>query len=142
MHFSIDARIIPWWHYTDCRIARVNDIFNHSVFPLWYSYNWYPNSLSESVNLISLIELVYILGYFYFSQVQVTDEVREYLRKPTFDNWQWDDPEMIILLRQMYIELGLVSRFNIEVNHSLFLLRQLSDTCIYDSRYFLIFRNF
>ena len=44
---------------------------------------------------------------------------------------------MIILLRQMYIDLGLVSRFNIEVNHSLFLLRQLSDTCIYDSRYFL-----
>lgn len=83
--------------------------------------NWYPNSLSESVNLISLIELIYILGYFYFSQVQVTDEVREYLRKPTFDNWQWDDPEMIILLRQMYIDLGLVSRFNIEVNHSLFL---------------------
>ena len=95
--------------------------------------------MSESVSLISLRELIYILGYFYFSQVQVTDEVREYLRKPTFDNWQWDDPEMIILLRQMYIDLGLVSRFNIEVNHSLFLLRQLSDTCMYDSRYFLHF---
>lgn len=50
------------------------------------------------------------------SQVQVTDEVREYLRKPTFDNWQWDDPEMIILLRQMYIDLDLVSKFNIEMN--------------------------
>lgn len=48
-------------------------------------------------------------------QVDVTDEVREYLRKPTFDNWQWDDPEMLILLRQMYIDLKLVSNLNIEM---------------------------
>jgi high affinity cGMP-specific 3',5'-cyclic phosphodiesterase 9 len=47
--------------------------------------------------------------------VDITDEVREYLRKPTFDNWQWDDPEMLILLRQMYIDLKLVSNLNIEV---------------------------
>ncbi|XP_021339232.1 high affinity cGMP-specific 3',5'-cyclic phosphodiesterase 9A-like isoform X1 [Mizuhopecten yessoensis] len=49
------------------------------------------------------------------SFVQVTDEVRGYLRKPTFDNWQWDDPEMLILLRQMYIDLGFISKFNIEM---------------------------
>ncbi|XP_050411685.1 high affinity cGMP-specific 3',5'-cyclic phosphodiesterase 9A isoform X1 [Patella vulgata] len=49
------------------------------------------------------------------SQVQVTDEVRDYLRKPTFDNWQWDDPEMLILLRQMYIDLGFLTKFNIEL---------------------------
>ena len=53
--------------------------------------------------------------FFFFSQVEVTAEVREYLRKPTFDNWQWDDPEMLILLRQMYIDLKLVSKLNIEV---------------------------
>ena len=50
-----------------------------------------------------------------FSKVHVTDEVREYLRKPTFDNWQWDESEMLILLRQMFIDLGFVTRFNIEV---------------------------
>ncbi|XP_060071415.1 high affinity cGMP-specific 3',5'-cyclic phosphodiesterase 9A-like [Ylistrum balloti] len=49
------------------------------------------------------------------SCVQVTDEVREYLRKPTFDNWQWDDSEMLILLRQMYIDLDFLSKFNIEM---------------------------
>ncbi|XP_046582957.1 high affinity cGMP-specific 3',5'-cyclic phosphodiesterase 9A-like isoform X1 [Haliotis rubra] len=49
------------------------------------------------------------------SQVQMTDEVRDYLRKPTFDNWQWDDSEMLILLRQMYIDLGFVTKFNIEM---------------------------
>ena len=54
---------------------------------------------------------------FSFSRhVQVTEEVRRYLRQPTFDNWQWDDTEMLILLRQMFIDLDLISQFNIEVN--------------------------
>ncbi|CAH1773199.1 unnamed protein product, partial [Owenia fusiformis] len=50
------------------------------------------------------------------THVQVTDEVRQYLRKPTFDNWQWDDSEMLILLRQMYIDLGFIAKFNIEIS--------------------------
>src|SRR6218665_3638788 len=45
----------------------------------------------------------------------MTKEVRDYLKKPSFDNWQWDDAEMIMLLRQMFIDLGLVVKFNIEV---------------------------
>ncbi|ELT98430.1 hypothetical protein CAPTEDRAFT_124844 [Capitella teleta] len=49
------------------------------------------------------------------SQVQVTKEVRDYLKKPTFDNWQWDDPEMMILLRQMFLDLGLTTKFNIDM---------------------------
>ncbi|XP_064610450.1 high affinity cGMP-specific 3',5'-cyclic phosphodiesterase 9A-like isoform X1 [Liolophura sinensis] len=49
------------------------------------------------------------------SRVQVTDEVSEYLRKPTFDNWQWDDSEMLILLRQMFIDLDFIRKFNIEL---------------------------
>ena len=52
---------------------------------------------------------------FYFSQVQITEDVRQYLRKPTFDNWQWDEPEMLVLLQQMYIDLGFVTKFKIEV---------------------------
>ena len=47
--------------------------------------------------------------------VQVTDEVRDLLKKPTFDNWQWDDPEMLVLLRQMFIDLGILNAFSIEV---------------------------
>jgi high affinity cGMP-specific 3',5'-cyclic phosphodiesterase 9 len=62
-------------------------------------------------SLTNLITCVFSI----YSQVDITDEVREYLRKPTFDNWQWDDPEMLILLRQMYIDLKLVSNLNIEV---------------------------
>ena len=45
----------------------------------------------------------------------MTDRVREYLRKPIFDNWQWDEPEMLVLLRQMFIDLNLTIAFNIEV---------------------------
>lgn len=49
------------------------------------------------------------------SQVQITEDVRQYLRKPTFDNWQWDEPEMLVLLQQMYIDLGFVTKFKIEI---------------------------
>ncbi|XP_064642290.1 high affinity cGMP-specific 3',5'-cyclic phosphodiesterase 9A-like isoform X1 [Lineus longissimus] len=49
------------------------------------------------------------------SQVQMTESVRVYLRKPTFDNWQWDDAEILVLLQQMYIDLGFLSTFNIEL---------------------------
>ncbi len=52
----------------------------------------------------------------FFSQVQVNEQVREYLKKPTFDNWQWDDPEMLVLMRQMFIDLNITAKFNIEVN--------------------------
>lgn len=55
----------------------------------------------------------------------MTDEVSEYLRKPTFDNWQWDDPEMLILLRQMFIDLDFIRRFNIEVRFLLVLVLTL-----------------
>ena len=55
-------------------------------------------------------------NYAQYSQVQVTDEVRDYLKKPSFDNWQWDDSEMMVLIRQMYIDLGFVTTFNIEVS--------------------------
>lgn len=47
------------------------------------------------------------------SRVQITDEVKSELKKPTFDNWQWDESEMLILMRQMFVDLGLVSKFNI-----------------------------
>ena len=45
----------------------------------------------------------------------MTDNVKEYLRQPTFDNWQWDEPEMLVLLRQMFLDLHLTTTFNIEV---------------------------
>uniref|UniRef100_A0A0B7BHV8 PDEase domain-containing protein n=2 Tax=Arion vulgaris TaxID=1028688 RepID=A0A0B7BHV8_9EUPU len=51
-----------------------------------------------------------------FTKVHVSEEVRRELKKQSFDNWQWDDPEMLILLRQMYIDLNLISKLNIDMN--------------------------
>ncbi|KAM8855924.1 high affinity cGMP-specific 3',5'-cyclic phosphodiesterase 9A isoform 2-T2 [Spinachia spinachia] len=36
------------------------------------------------------------------SSLQVSEEVRQYLKTPTFDNWQWEDAEIMVLLQQMY----------------------------------------
>ncbi|XP_071805040.1 high affinity cGMP-specific 3',5'-cyclic phosphodiesterase 9A-like isoform X2 [Asterias amurensis] len=47
--------------------------------------------------------------------VQLTDDVREYLRKPVFDNWQWEDAEMMLLMQQMYIDLDFTTKYNIEM---------------------------
>jgi len=49
------------------------------------------------------------------SNAFVTSEIRECLRKPTFDNWLWDDAEMIILLREMFIDLDLLNKCHIDV---------------------------
>ncbi|XP_033642540.1 high affinity cGMP-specific 3',5'-cyclic phosphodiesterase 9A-like [Asterias rubens] len=47
--------------------------------------------------------------------VQLTDDVREYLRTPVFDNWQWEDAEMMLLMQQMYIDLDFTTKYNIEM---------------------------
>ncbi|XP_077866472.1 high affinity cGMP-specific 3',5'-cyclic phosphodiesterase 9A-like [Saccoglossus kowalevskii] len=49
------------------------------------------------------------------SNVEMSEDVKLYLRKPTFDNWQWEDAEMLVLLQQMYIDLEFVEKFNIEM---------------------------
>ncbi|XP_077998066.1 high affinity cGMP-specific 3',5'-cyclic phosphodiesterase 9A-like [Glandiceps talaboti] len=49
------------------------------------------------------------------SNVQMAENVKLYLRKPTFNNWQWEDAEMLVLLQQMYIDLEFVEKFNIEL---------------------------
>ena len=49
------------------------------------------------------------------SDTFMTSEVVESLRSPTFDNWQYDDAQMIVLLRQMFIDLDLVSKCHIDV---------------------------
>ena len=46
----------------------------------------------------------------------VTDETRDYLRNLRFDNWKFDDAEMLILLQQMFIDLDLTTHFSIKVN--------------------------
>ena len=41
--------------------------------------------------------------------------MKEYLKKPTFDSWQFDDIEMLVLVQQMFIDLELTSTFSIKI---------------------------
>uniref|UniRef100_A0A3B5A3M4 PDEase domain-containing protein n=1 Tax=Stegastes partitus TaxID=144197 RepID=A0A3B5A3M4_9TELE len=49
------------------------------------------------------------------SSLQVTEEVREHLKTPIFDNWQWEEAEMLVLLQVMYTDLDFLTAFNMEV---------------------------
>nr|XP_015213774.1 PREDICTED: high affinity cGMP-specific 3',5'-cyclic phosphodiesterase 9A-like isoform X1 [Lepisosteus oculatus] len=49
------------------------------------------------------------------SSLEVTEEVKQYLKTPTFDNWQWEDAEIMVLLRVMYTDLDFMTKFNIEL---------------------------
>jgi hypothetical protein len=42
-------------------------------------------------------------------------ELKDYLRKPSFDNWQFEDVEMLVLIQQMFIDLELTSHFGIKI---------------------------
>ena len=44
----------------------------------------------------------------------LTEEIRLCLRTPTFDNWQWADEEILLLMHQMYVDLDLPRKFAID----------------------------
>ncbi|XP_054643102.1 high affinity cGMP-specific 3',5'-cyclic phosphodiesterase 9A isoform X2 [Dunckerocampus dactyliophorus] len=48
------------------------------------------------------------------SSLEVSEEVRQYLKTPTFDNWQWEDAEIMVLLQVMYSDLDFIATYNIE----------------------------
>ncbi|RKP16301.1 Pde9 in complex with Ibmx [Rozella allomycis CSF55] len=44
-----------------------------------------------------------------------TEETTEYLKHPSFNNWQWEENEMTALLEHMFSELGLIEHYKIEL---------------------------
>ena len=44
-----------------------------------------------------------------------SDETIDYLKLPSFNNWQWEENEMTYLLEEMFYELGLMDHYNIEL---------------------------
>ncbi|XP_059184052.1 high affinity cGMP-specific 3',5'-cyclic phosphodiesterase 9A-like [Centropristis striata] len=50
------------------------------------------------------------------SSLQVTEEVREHLKTPIFDNWQWEEAEMLVLLQVMFTDLDFLTAFHIELD--------------------------
>ncbi|XP_075904690.1 high affinity cGMP-specific 3',5'-cyclic phosphodiesterase 9A-like isoform X2 [Nelusetta ayraudi] len=49
------------------------------------------------------------------SSLQVTEEVRELLKSPIFDNWQWEEAEMLVLLQVMFTDLEFLTALHIEL---------------------------
>ncbi|XP_058890094.1 high affinity cGMP-specific 3',5'-cyclic phosphodiesterase 9A isoform X1 [Acipenser ruthenus] len=54
-------------------------------------------------------------NFLQMSTLEVTEEVRQYLKTPTFDNWQWEDAEIMVLLQLMYTDLDFITTFHIEL---------------------------
>ncbi|XP_057715874.1 high affinity cGMP-specific 3',5'-cyclic phosphodiesterase 9A-like [Corythoichthys intestinalis] len=48
------------------------------------------------------------------SSLQVTEEVRDHLKTPIFDNWQWEEAEMLVLLQVMFTDLDFLTAFQIK----------------------------
>lgn len=75
-----------------------------------------PSSEKQSLRRRSSGELHVVLEKFQkLSNAELTEQTRNLLRKPSFDNWQWEDHEMLYLLQQMYIDLNLIEKFSIEI---------------------------
>ncbi|KAJ3415058.1 High affinity cAMP-specific and IBMX-insensitive 3',5'-cyclic phosphodiesterase 9A [Chytridiales sp. JEL 0842] len=45
----------------------------------------------------------------------LTEETKAYLKSPSFDNWQWEDNEIIGLMEHIFEDLGLMEEYKIEV---------------------------
>ena len=48
------------------------------------------------------------------SLVKVSEETRQYLKQPSFDNWKFHDAEKLVLLQQMFVDLDLTVKFAIK----------------------------
>ena len=50
----------------------------------------------------------------YVEKYQFTDHVKEALKSPTFNNWDYDDNELVALIMTIYFELEIPQYFQIE----------------------------
>ena len=128
-------------HYFDCRLGcyatglcRAGTTFRHTGMgrPYWNRHKARRKSESEkrlvcekylhiryiTLQLKCTSVCVYDInfGFWFDSTMTLTEEIRRCLRMPTFDNWQWEDEEILLLLQQMYIDLDLTRKFDIDLN--------------------------
>ncbi|XP_068612733.1 high affinity cGMP-specific 3',5'-cyclic phosphodiesterase 9A-like [Brachionichthys hirsutus] len=54
--------------------------------------------------------------FLHMSSLQVTEEVKEHLKTPLFDNWQWEEAEMLVLLQVMFADLDFLALLHIELD--------------------------
>lgn len=51
----------------------------------------------------------------YFEKYKFTQAVKDSLKFPTFNNWDFEDNELVSLVMYMYMELDIPDYFNIEL---------------------------
>ncbi|CAI2737511.1 unnamed protein product [Dicrocoelium dendriticum] len=51
----------------------------------------------------------------YFSQSPISEKVQIELRKATFNNWPWSEAWLIRFVRQMFVDLALVTHFKLQL---------------------------
>ncbi|KAI9560111.1 hypothetical protein GHT06_014121 [Daphnia sinensis] len=91
-------------------LCRAGTTFRHSGMgrPYWNRHKARRKSESEKRLVCE--------KYLHISTMTLTEEIRRCLRMPTFDNWQWEDEEILLLLQQMYVDLDLLRKFDIDLN--------------------------
>ncbi|CAI9727841.1 affinity cGMP-specific 3 3' [Octopus vulgaris] len=77
-----------------------------TVVPLWDRYKKKDETVKQSM----------IDKFKKITQSQFSSSVSDYLKEPSFDNWQWDEAEMMLLLQSMFIELDILSKFGITLS--------------------------
>lgn len=50
-----------------------------------------------------------------FSDMEIGQATKDWLKQPTFDSSQWKDEEILLFLQQMFLELDLTNRFSIRL---------------------------
>lgn len=72
---------------------------------------YYDKVNHESYCHQTFTKLLYLT--FIYSDVTISSSIREWLRSPTFDSWQWEDEELLTLLQSIFFDLDLLHKFNI-----------------------------
>ncbi|GAB1601126.1 high affinity cGMP-specific 3',5'-cyclic phosphodiesterase 9A-like [Argonauta hians] len=75
------------------------------VTPLWDRFKKQDDSAKQDM----------INNFRRITHSQFSPNVSEYLKEASFDNWQWDDSEMLLLLQSMFTELNIIAKFGITV---------------------------
>ncbi|XP_068165275.1 high affinity cGMP-specific 3',5'-cyclic phosphodiesterase 9A-like isoform X2 [Antennarius striatus] len=52
--------------------------------------------------------------FLHMSSLQLTEDIKEHLKTPLFDNWQWEESELLVLLQLMFNDLDFLALLYIE----------------------------
>ena len=69
-------------------------------------------------NILIKIDIYSRLNNFlliFYRMVKTDDETRNYLKSTSFDNWKFEDAELLVLLQQVFVDLDLVTKFSIKM---------------------------